>query len=80
MRSSRSFNRKQLVSICATLRGELSALILATQMDRVITKNVVNCVKDATHTLKLSEFVPDKRDLLPSTDGLPDGTYDKSWM
>lgn len=88
-RTSAQLTRRQLVSMCASLRGELDNLLRLCKSGRMITTaepgsetalGVQDSIEDAERTMELSEFVPAQQDLLPSTDGLADGTYDESWM
>lgn len=89
VRPSSALTRTQLVSMVASLRGELHNLVHLRNAKKVTyvptadgedRQLVDDSYADAHMALELTAFRPAPEDLVPSTDGLCDGTYDDSWM
>lgn len=88
IRYSKDLTRTQLVSMVASLRGELGTLVRLQDAKLITTPSadaedqhfVEDSFTNARTALELSSFRPSPEDLLPSTDALCDGTFDDSWM
>ena len=89
VRLSSALTRTQLVSMVASLRGELHNLVhlrnakkvaYGATVDEDDRQLVDDSYADAHVTLELTAFRPAPEDLVPSTDGSCDGTYDDTWM